>query len=159
MSDYYITKEGYDKLYQSYLNMDKEIGEVTKMMGESAKRDSDLRENPEFMQLRVKSMYELPQQKQLLLKKYEAAIIIEETAEYKEFDGKTVIRGSKIKINIDEDEICEYTILGTDEGDINNDILSCDAPMVKALLGSKVGTVVEYQGMDIEILEVEKLLK
>ena len=55
MENYYITKNGYKKLYEDYLNIDKEITEVNKMMGESVKRDNDLRENPEFMELRVRA--------------------------------------------------------------------------------------------------------
>ena len=93
MENYYITKNGYKKLYEDYLNIDKEITEVNKMMGESVKRDNDLRENPEFMELRVRAMYELPAKKKSLWDKYNSAIIIEETDEYKNFDGNTVIRG------------------------------------------------------------------
>lgn len=157
MSKYYITKIGYQQLYEDYLNVDGEITEANKMMGESVKRDNDLRENPEFMELRVKAMYELPAKKQTLWDKYRSAIIIEETEEYLQFDGKTVIRGSKVKLNFDEEDICEYQIKGSDEGDLNNDILSCDAPMAQALLGKQLGTVVEFNGMSIEILEIERL--
>lgn len=157
MASYYITRRGYQKLYEDYLNVDNEIAQANIMMGESVKRDNDLRENPEFMELRVKAMYELPSKKQSLWNKYNSAIVIEDTNEYKKFDGKTVIRGCKIKINIDGYEICEYQIKGSDEGDINNDILSCDAPMARALLGKKIGEKVKFNEMEIEILEVVKL--
>ena len=105
MGNYYVTKNGYDKLYENYLNVDNEIIEANRMMGESAKRDNDLRENPEFMGLRVKAMYELPAKKQSLWDKYNSAIIIEETEEYVNFDGNTIIRGCVVKINIDEEGI------------------------------------------------------
>jgi len=157
MAKYYITKAGFQQLYEDYLNVDNEINEANKMMGESVKRDNDLRENPEFMELRVKAMYELPAKKQTLWDKYNSATIIEETEEYLQFDGKTVIRGSKVKLSFDGEDICEYKIKGSDEGDINNDILSCEAPMAQALLGKQLGTVVEFNGMSIEILEIEKL--
>lgn len=62
-----------------------------------------------------------------------------------------------LKINIDGYEICVYQIKGSDEGDINNDILSCDAPMARALLGKKIGEKVKFNEMEIEILEVVKL--
>lgn len=157
MASYYITRKGYQKLYEDYLNVDNEIAQANIMMGESVKRDNDLRETPEFMELRVKAMYELPSKKQSLWNKYNSAIVIEDTNEYKKFDGKTVIRGCKIKINIDGYEICVYQIKGSDEGDINNDILSCDAPMARALLGKKIGEKVKFNEMEIEILEVVKL--
>lgn len=157
MAKYYITKAGFQQLYEDYLNVDNEINEANKMMGESVKRDNDLRENPEFMELRVKAMYELPAKKQTLWNKYNSATIIEETEEYLQFNGKTVIRGSKVKLNFDGEDICEYEIKGADEGDINNGILSCEAPMARALLGKQLGTVVEFNGMNIEILEIERL--
>lgn len=157
MLKYYITKEGYQQLYEDYLNVDNEITDANKMMGESVKRDNDLRENPEFMQLRVKAMYELPTKKRTLWDKYRSAIIIEESEEYLQFDGKTVIRGSKVKLDFDGQDICEYQIKGSDEGDLNNDILSCDAPMAQALLGKQLGTVVVFNGISIEILEIERL--
>lgn len=157
MAKFYITRAGYKQLYEDYLNVDNEITEANKMMGESVKRDNDLRENPEFMELRVKAMYELPAKKQTLWDKYSSAIIIEETEEYQKFDGKTVIRGCKVKLDFDDEGICEYQIKGSDEGDLSSDILSCDAPMAKALLGKQLGTVVEFNGMNIEILEIERL--
>lgn len=157
MAKYYITKAGYQQLYEDYINVDNEINETNKMMGESVKRDNDLRENPEFMELRVKAMYGLPAKKQTLWDKYNSATIIEETEEYLQFDGKTVIRGSKVKLNFDGEDICEYQIKGSDEGNLNNNILSCEAPMAQALLGKHLGSVVEFNGMSIEIMKIERL--
>lgn len=157
MAKYYITKAGYQQLYEDYINVDNEINETNRMMGESVKRDNDLRENPEFMELRVKAMYGLPAKKQTLWDKYNSATVIEETEEYLQFDGKTVIRGSKVKLNFDDEDICEYQIKGSDEGDLNNDILSCEAPMAQALLGKHLGSVIEFNGMSIEIMEIERL--
>ena len=156
MSEYYITRKGYEKLYLEYLNIDKEIIEANKMMGESVKRDNDLRENPEFMALRVKTMYELPSRKKELWDKYNEAIIIEETEEYRNFDGNTVIKGCKVKLDLG-DEICEYQIMGSSEGDLDNDILSCDSPMAQVLLGKRLGETVVMNEMKIRIMEIEKI--
>ena len=153
---YYITRDGYNQLYEQYLNIDNEIIETNKLMGESVKRDNDLRENPEFMELRVKVMYELPAKKKSLWDKWNTAIVIEDTEEYKNFDSTIVIRGCIVKINIDDEE-CEYQIKGSDEGNIDEDILSCDAPLAQALLGKKVGEKIVFNDMKIEILSVERI--
>ena len=116
-----------------------------------------MRENPEFMELRVKAMYELPKKKKGLWNKYNSAIVIEETDEYKNFDGDTVIRGCRVKININGNEECEYEIKGSEEGDINNNILSCDAPITQVLLGRRRGEKIEFNDMKIEILKVMKV--
>ena len=150
---YYISRVGYKKLLSAYDNVDNEIAELNRKIGESVKSDNDLRENPEFMQLRVKAMYELPQKKKTLLQKYRDAVIIEDTAEYKNFDGTQIIIGSVATITFGDEE-CTYTILGNDEGDIDNDILSCEAPLSKLLVGKKVGDKFIFNDEDIVILKI-----
>ena len=153
---YYVSRAGYKKMYEDYLAYGEEIKRVNREVGESAARDRDLRENPEFMSLRVKAMYELPSQREVLYRKYQEAVIIEDTDSYKNFDGKTVIVGSIVDLDFD-DEPCTYTILGDDEGDIDNDILSCNAPIAQALIGKKVGDKLEWQGESIKILKVSRI--
>lgn len=155
MSNYYVTREGYQKLYDEIGLQDILHDEIEKEMGRSVKRDNDLRENPEYMELRVKAMYAIPAQKRELLLKYQSAVIIEDTPEYINWDGETVIRKCKIVINYDGDEEV-YTILGSNEGDFQNGILSCESPLVLALLGKKVGDVIDFNGSIIKIVSVKK---
>lgn len=152
---YYITKQGHENLYEQLSTIDQEIAETNKRMGESVRLDNDLRENPEFMELRVKSMYELPRKKEVVWNKYQEALIIEETEEYKKFDQSKVIIGSTVFIDFDG-ESCKYTILGTDEGNLDADILSCEAPIAKILIGKQVGETVTFNGMVIKIKEILK---
>lgn len=152
---YYITKKGYEELYRSFLNVDNEILETNRRIGESVKRDNDLRENSEFMQLRVKAMYELPQKKENLWKRCNEAIIIEDMDSYKNFDGQTVIVGCIVEVRFDG-ENCRYTILGTDEGNIKESVLSCNAPIARALLGKHIGESIVFNDMKVSILSVEK---
>lgn len=151
----FITRLGKEKLYEEYLSIDDAIVEINRKMGESAKTDNDLRENPEFMELRVKAMYELPARKKELLNKYKQAIVIEDMEDYIHFDGKTVIIGSTVKIQMDDD-IEEYKIVGTDEGNLLNKELSCNAPIAQKIIGRKIGEKIEYNGMNIHIISVKK---
>ena len=156
MTKEYISRKGYEELYQMYLEIDKEIQDTMRKMGESAKRDNDLRENPEYMQLRVQAMYNLPQKKEELFIRYQNAIIIEDTEEYKNFDGNTVIMGTKVKLMIDGEEE-EYKILGNKEGNLNLSILSCEAPIAKAVIQKHLKETVQFNGMEISILSIEKI--
>lgn len=155
MGRYYISQNGYLKLYQEFLGISNQIGEINKKMGESAKRDNDLRENPEFMELRVKAMYELPRKRDELWQKYNAAIIIQEMQEYKQFDGTDVIIGAKVTLEFNGEE-CTYVILGNDEGDLENNILSCEAPLSKAIINRKEGEIIQFGKNTIKILKVEQ---
>lgn len=150
---YYISKKGYENLYEQYLDIDRQISILNKQIGESVKRDNDLRENPEFMQLRVKAMYELPHKKQELWNKYERAIIIENTDEYKNFDGTIVIIGCNVLLIIDDEEV-EYFIAGTDQGNIDEGIMSCSAPIAEAILNRNVGNKILFNDFYIEIVKV-----
>lgn len=153
---YYVTKEGYEKLYNDINLMDKLHDEVEKKMGESVKRDNDLRENPEYMSLRVEAMYGVPNQKKELMMKYLNAIIIEDTEEYINWDESTVIRKCDIELEIDG-ELEKYTILGSNEGDLEKGILSCEAALVKSILGKKIGETTIFNGMQITIKKVSKI--
>ena len=90
-----LSQVGYDKIMKQVSELEEEMALTEKKMGESVKRDNDLRENPEFLELRVKAMYTLPAKKQELLSIVKNALILEESEEYQNFDGSTVIIGSK----------------------------------------------------------------
>ena len=83
-------------------------------------------------------------------------MIIEETDEYINWDGVTVIRKSRVEI-LDDDEIESYDILGENESDFENNILSCSAPLVLALLGHKKGETIIFNNRVIKIVNVEKI--
>lgn len=155
-NNYYVTYEGYQKLYNEIVLQDALHDEVEREMGRSVKRDNDLRENPEYMELRVKAMYGIPAQKRDLIIKYQSAVIIEETPEYINWDGETIIRKCSITIDYDGEEET-YKILGANEGDLQNNILSCEAPLVQALLGKKVGDEIFFNGCKIKVLSVNKI--
>lgn len=151
-----ISKKGYEKLCADYQLMDQKIIDTQRKMGESAKRDNDLRENPEFMELRVKAMYTLPAEKEKLYKRIHNCTIIEECDFFKTFDGSKVIPGSKVVCDIDG-EIESLIILGDNESDLDNDIISSTSPMAKALIGKHINEVIELNGMTIVINSIEKI--
>ncbi|MGO8821639.1 MAG: GreA/GreB family elongation factor, partial [Desulfomonilaceae bacterium] len=47
--------------------------------------------------------------------------------------------------DLDTDETKNYQLLGQDEADIANGIISVDSPVGKALIGREVGDVVEVR--------------
>ena len=151
-----ISRAGLINLEAEYERIDAEIQKTLKEMGESAKRDNDLRENPEFMELRVKAMHTLPAQKEKLYWKIKEAVIIEETREYQEFDGSTVIVGSIVTFTMEGTEK-RLTILGSTEGDIKNNTIAYDAPLANAMLGKHVGDTFSFNSKTIAIKKVERI--
>jgi transcription elongation GreA/GreB family factor len=149
----YISRKGYFKLIEKINNIDNEIENVLNEMGESCKRDNDLRENPEFMDLRVKAMYSLPREKERLVELYTSCTIIEEMDDFINWDGETVVIGSDVELIL-KGEIRHFRILGTSEGDLKNGIISCNARLAQVLIGHKVGEQIEFNNMNIEIIGV-----
>ncbi len=154
---YLISKKGYKNLEKSLSEIDDEIIKTQRKMGESVKKDNDLRENPEFMDLRVKAMYTLPSEKENVIKMINNAIIIEDTAEFKNAENTAVYIGSTVKIDFDG-EVEEFTILGSNEGDLTNNILSCDSPLAQKLINRKIGEEFYFRNMKIKILEITRAL-
>ena len=152
----YFTREGFEKMKYEYDTIEHKLEMTTRAMGKSDEMDSDLRENPEFMELRVKAMYAIPNRKKELGEQIRNAIIIEDTDEYKNWDECTVIRKCIIDLSVDGDDET-YTVLGYNEGNINENILSCEAPLVLSLLGHKIGETVIFNDMRIKIKDVKKI--
>ncbi len=158
MEKYYVTREGYKKLLEEYQSIDEVYTETTKAMGKSDEMDSDLRENPEYMELRVKAMYAIPRKKKELFEQLSNSVIIEDTEEFKNWDKETVIAKCRISLMIDG-EIETYDVLGANESDFDKNILSCEAPLVKALLGHKKGEIVVFNGLEIQIKNIEEIIE
>jgi len=158
MEKYYVTREGYEKLLEEYYNIDKLYTETTKAMGKSDEMDSDLRENPEYMELRVKAMYAIPRKKKELFEQLNNSVIIEDTEEFKNWDKETVITKCRVSLVIDG-EIEIYDILGANESNFDQNILSCEAPLVKALLGHKKGDMIIFNDIKIKIQNIEEIVE
>lgn len=127
----YYTKNGIEKLKE-------EIDIIDKMILKASKGED------------VSSFYLEPGKKRELQKELVNATIIEETEEYLNWDQNTVIRMCKVGFTMNG-KMQEYTILGKNEADIPNKILSCDAPLVLALLGHSVGDTLMFNNREIFI--------
>lgn len=137
----YLTKEGLEKLKEEVERM-KTVDrlEVAKMIGE-AKSFGDLSENSEYDAAKLKEA-------QLEAKILEAenkiknAKIIDKNS----INTSEVGVGCKVKL-YDEDfeEEVEYKIMGATESDPSSGMISNQSPVGKALIGAKVGQIVEVK--------------
>ena len=77
-----------------------------------------------------------------------------------EVDRDVVNLGSKVKIrDVEFDEIMEYHLVGSTEADPMNGKISDESPVGKAILGHRVGEIVQAEApsgmVDYEILEIQ----
>ncbi len=131
MSKYYLTKKGYDKIISELNQINEEMIENQKKIGESVALDNDLRENPDYMQLQNKASYQLPFQYNELKKILQNHVLIELSQK----KHKKVTIGSDVSIMDQDGNIQRYIILGYGESDLANHKISYVAPIAKAMLG------------------------
>ena len=139
-----LTQEGYNKLEEEleYLKAVKR-----KEVAERLKVDisfGDLSENAEYDEAKNEQA-KLEEQILKLDEKLRKAVIIDES----QIDLDIVMVGSIVKLyDFDFDEEIEYSIVGSAEADPFEGKISNESPVGKALLGARVGEVVEVQVPD-----------
>jgi len=154
MEKFQLTKEGVSKLEAEYRHLlDVERPNVTKELVE-ARALGDLSENADYdaareAQGRIEARI---QEIESILSNYE---LIKEKG-----TPKSVQVGSYVTIKmIDFDETDKYEIVGTIEANPLENKISNESPLAKAILGHKIGEVVEVEvakPYKVEILAIEK---
>ena len=134
----FLTSEGYLELENElhYLKTVKRQ-EVTQTLKE-ARALGDLSENSEYEQARED---QANLEKRIMEIEYslEHATVIDET----ESNGKVSI-GSQVELQYDDDDDTErYKIVGSQEADPDENKISNESPIAAAIMGKKVGDVVE----------------
>ena len=134
----FLTSEGYLELEQElhYLKTTKR-NEVTQTLKE-ARALGDLSENSEYDQAR-EDQANLEKRIAEIEYSLEHATVIDKN----ESDGKVGI-GSSVELQYeDEDDTENYKIVGSQEADPFNNKISNESPIAAAIMGKKVGEVVE----------------
>lgn len=154
MEKFQLTKEGVSKLEAEYRQLlDVERPNVTKELVE-ARALGDLSENADYdaareAQARVEARI---QEIEIILNNYE---LIKEKV-----SSKTVQVGATVTLKlIDFDETDTYEIVGQIEANPIENKISNESPLAKAVLGHKVGEVVEVEvakPYKVEIISIEK---
>ena len=155
-NDVLLTRQGYDKIEQELEML------VTVRRKEVAARIKeaisfgDLSENSEYDSAKIEQA-ELEERILKLEGMLRKAIIIEEDA----ISLDQVNIGVKVKIkDLEYDEVESYSIVGSTEADPYQNKISNESPVGTALIGKKVGDIVDIQVPDgtirYEILEIYK---
>ena len=132
-----ITKEGFDKLREELKRLKtvdrRDVIEAIK----EARAHGDLSENAE---------YDIAKEKQGFVEariaELESKLSKLEIIDIANIKSEKVTFGATVEIeNLDSGEIRVYKIVGPDESDIKNNMISVLSPIARALIGKKVGDV------------------
>jgi transcription elongation factor GreA len=127
-------------------------------MGHSASIDNDLRENPEFMQLRTKVTYQLPSELAQIDRILRAYLLIEQQPQFLNDSLDEVIPGVRITLEPDDGgPVVELIILGLGDGDPGGGIVSYQAPIAAAVLHHSIGDEVRLPGRGETSFEIRAI--
>jgi transcription elongation GreA/GreB family factor len=142
-SKYYLSRKGLIGLSKQRDQLREALYLSTKEMGESVKRDNDLRENPEFLQLQTKISYELPNKIAELSKILATYILIEDTDAIRQGNYDEILPGMCVEVEDKNGHCRTFSILGYEEGNPEKGIVSYLTPVAIALMHKSLGDEVE----------------
>jgi transcription elongation factor GreA len=134
----FITKEGLERLEHELDDLRKNRRKEIANRIREAKELGDLSENAEYAEAKDEQAFNEG-------KIIELDYVIKNCQVIE--SGKVsdcVIVGSKVKISADGKEF-EYTIIGSNEADPSNGLISNESPMGKAFLNKRVGDIAEVK--------------
>ena len=154
--DIFLTQKGYEKLKEEldFLKHDKRR-QVAKQL-EKARAMGDLSENAEYDAAKEAQAHLEKKIRELEDKLSRARII-----EHENIPSDKVYVGAKVKLlDKDTDEVLEYLIVSPPEADYAQNKLSMESPIGKALMGHKVGDLIEIKVpaglLTYQILEISR---
>lgn len=151
---YYFTREGLEKFKLEFEAIQHEYYEKLKL--NNFDKETNLSESGSFLHTRNELYNRFKAKKSEFEHKINNAIIIEDTEEFKNWDKSTVITKSIVTFKWNE-EIEEFKILGVGEEDVENNIITYEAPIAQLLLGHRVGDVLDFRNSKIEIIDIQPI--
>lgn len=120
-----------------------------------AREHGDLKENAEYHAAKEQQSFAEGRIQEIEAKLSNAQIIDVTTLKA---NGKVVFGSTVELMDLESDESVEYQIVGDDEADIKNGLISVSSPIARALIGKNEGDEVTVQApagaRDYEIVEV-----
>tara|TARA_Y100000589_G_scaffold286409_1_gene286504 strand:- start:612 stop:1088 length:477 start_codon:yes stop_codon:yes gene_type:complete len=134
-----MTKDGLEKLKSELENLKNyERPRIIKAIAE-ARDHGDLSENAEYHAAREKQSFIEGKITELESKVGRAEVI-----DTSSLDNSKVAFGATVEItDLSSDQKFSYTIVGADEADIENNLISISAPLCKAMINKNVNDIVE----------------
>jgi transcription elongation factor GreB len=140
-SSKYITPEGKARMEEElrYLWKEKRPA-VTRSVSEAAAQ-GDRSENAEYIYGK-KQLREIDARVRFLSKRLDDMVVVDRIPQ----DRTTVFFGAWVELEDEQGEVRHYRIVGPDEFDAKNGLISVDSPLAKALLNKREGDDIFVQG-------------
>jgi transcription elongation factor GreA len=129
-----MTPRGAQRLKEELSRLKEERPKISREIG-VAREHGDLSENAEYHAAKERQgMCEAR------IKDIEDKLSRSEIIDPSKLSGTKIRFGATVELsNIDTDETVKYQIVGADESDINEGLISVSAPLARALIGKEIG--------------------
>ena len=149
-----ITKKGYENLRAELERLRKVERPQNIQDISEAREHGDLRENAEYKAAKERQQFIDTRMAELEYKLGDAHVI-----EVAPGPSETVVFGATVRLlELESDEEKSYTLIGQEEADLKNGSISVQSPIGRALIGHRVGDIVQVNrpaGMiEYEIKEI-----
>ena len=136
-----MTKKGYEALQAELTRLRREERPKVIQAITEAREHGDLKENAEYKAAKEHQQFIDTRMAELEHKLSHAQVVEPPTG-----DGDTVVFGATVSLlNMESQEEKRYTLVGQDEADLKNGSISVQSPIGRALIGHRVGDIVEVQ--------------
>ncbi|HEY9160003.1 MAG TPA: transcription elongation factor GreA [Desulfomonilia bacterium] len=149
-----ITKKGYQVLMDELENIKKVERPKVIAAIEEARGHGDLSENAEYQYAKEKQSF-----METRIQELETKLATAEIIDTSKIPRDKVVFGSKFVVcNTETEEEMTYQIVGVDESDISNGLISIASPLAKALIGKKPGDTAVFKSpageKEYEVLKI-----
>jgi transcription elongation factor GreB len=134
----YISPEGFQHLKNEYDEIWKLRADVTKALSAAA-AEGDRSENAEYI-YRKKELGRLDSRIRYLQVRLQELIVVNAVA-----DQQHIFFGAKVSIKESDGNIVTIKIVGSDELNSDENFISVDSPLARAMLGKSLGDDASYQ--------------
>lgn len=129
----YITPQGYQALEQELAALWRRRAAVTQALAAAA-AEGDRSENAEYI-YRKKELREVDRRIRYLQKRLPVLVVVRDTPS----DRERIFFGAWVQLEEAGGRHCTYRLVGADEIDIKQGLVSVDSPLARALLKKSVG--------------------
>lgn len=134
-----MTKKGYDALQAELTRLRREERPKVIQAITEAREHGDLKENAEYKAAKEHQQFIDTRMAELEHKLSSAQVV-----EISGGESETVVFGTTVALlNMETQEEKRYTLVGQDEADLKNGSISVQSPIGRALIGHRVGDIVE----------------
>ncbi len=134
-----LTKKGYDALQEELVRLRREERPKVIQAITEAREHGDLKENAEY-----KAAKEHQQFIDTRMAEIEHKLANAQVVEISKGEAEKIVFGVTVSLlDMESEEIKRYTLVGQEEADISKGSISVQSPIGRALIGHRVGDIVE----------------